>query len=83
MARREGAMMTRREHLQWAKQRALLELDSGGDRGVINALASMGSDLSKHPETSGHLGLELGMMLAMNGHLNTPAQMREWINGFN
>jgi hypothetical protein len=39
--------MTRDEHLAWSKQRALEYLDRGE---LENAVASMGSDLSKHPD---------------------------------
>lgn len=72
--------MTRQEHVEWCKSRAL-ELVEAGD--VAGALASMTSDLSKHPETRGHSGVELGMMLMMGGHLSTPAAMRKFILGFN
>ena len=72
--------MTRAEHLQWAKDRALEYVDAGD---VQNAFASMASDLNKHPETQGHAGLELGMMQLMAGMLSTPAQMRHFIEGFN
>jgi hypothetical protein len=41
--------MTRAEHLAWCKERALEYLDMG-DR--VNAMASMISDLGKHPETA-------------------------------
>ena len=43
----------------------------------------MGSDLSKHPETANHSGIQLGMMMLMGGHLKTSEQMRTFINGFN
>ena len=52
--------MTRDEHLAWCKARALEYLDAGD---LVNAVASMASDLTKHPETGrGHDTL---MMLAM------------------
>jgi hypothetical protein len=50
---------------------------------VSQAFASMVSDLGKHPKTANHAGIELGMMLLMGGHLNTPEQMRKFIEGFN
>lgn len=75
-------MMTQIEHIAWAKERALKELEYGEPAtGPARALASVQSDLSKHPETAGHSAVELGMMLAMNGHLNSPAKMREFIEG--
>lgn len=73
-------MMTRAEHLQWAKDRALDYADCGD---LNSAMASMASDLSKHPETAGHPGMELWMMLAMSGHMQTAAEVRDFINGFN
>lgn len=72
--------MNRAEHLAWAKERALEYADRGD---VAQAMASLGSDLNKHPETKGHVGMELMMMLAMNGHLDSPAELRKFIEGFN
>jgi hypothetical protein len=43
----------------------------------------MTSDLGKHPETEGHIGIQLGMMQLMGGMLSRPAQMRHFIEGFN
>lgn len=40
--------MTREEHLAWAKQRALEFVDLNQ---IPKAIASITSDLSKHPET--------------------------------
>ena len=56
--------MTRQEHLDWCKQRALEYVD-GGD--LTNAYASMVSDLGKHPETANHAGIQLGMMQTIRG----------------
>lgn len=71
---------SRAEHLAWCKERALQYVDAGDTH---NAFASMASDLRKHEDTAGHAALELGMMLLMSGHLNTPAQMRDFILGIN
>jgi hypothetical protein len=70
--------MTRDEHLAWCKARALEYLDAG-DLG--NAVASMASDLTKHPETGrGHdTLLMLGMMYVMQADA---AGVRRWIEGF-
>jgi hypothetical protein len=71
-------MMTREEHLEWCKARAREYLDQGD---VINAIASMLSDLSKHDETRG-IGEKmsgLGMMYAMNHDLSGA---RHLIEGF-
>jgi hypothetical protein len=72
--------MTRSEHLQWAKDRALQYCDAGD---TTNAFASIQSDMGKHPELERHMALEMGTMLLIGGHLSTPAQMRDWITGFN
>lgn len=71
---------TRAEHLAWCKQRALAYVDDGD---LQQAFTSMASDMSKHPNTANADIQALGMMLMMNGHLDTPAQMRDWLNGFN
>jgi len=55
------ADMTRLEHLNWCKQRAREYVQRGDLR---NAVASMMSDLGKHPETK-----EAGGALAMLGIL--------------
>ena len=72
--------MTRSEHLDWCKERALEYVDAG-DLG--QAYASMVSDLGKHPETQDHPAIMLGMMLMMSGQLSNPSEMRDFINGFN
>ena len=71
---------TREEHLTWCKERALeyIENDELG-----NAYASMVSDLNKHEETLGHIGIKLGIQLMMAGHLSSPDKMRHFIEGFN
>jgi len=71
---------TRAEHLRWAKDRALVYADQGD---VALAMASLGSDLNKHPETKGHAGMELFAMLAMTGNLDRPGELRHFIEGFN
>lgn len=72
--------MTRGEHLEWCKKRALECLE----RGCINeAYMSMASDLQKHEDTADHIGIELGMMQMMGGMLKGDHDMRNFINGFN
>jgi hypothetical protein len=71
--------VTREEHMQWCKARALEYVESGDVQG---AFASMASDLSKHPDTANHVGIQLGMMQLMGGMLQTPAQMQKFIEGF-
>lgn len=74
--------MTRAEHLQWAKDRALELLDAGD---LPQAFASITSDLMKHDELARDHSdtLPLGMQLMITGNLSTPEQMRHWIEGFN
>lgn len=72
-------MMTREEHLEWAKKRALEYLENGD---YPNAINSMMSDLGKHEELRGHSGILLGTMLRMGGFLKTERGVREWITGF-
>lgn len=71
---------SRVEHLQFCKQRAR-EYAERGD--FINAMASMGSDLDKHPETAKHPAMELWMMLYLSGHMNNVAEVMKFIDGFN
>lgn len=72
-------MMTREEHLEWCKRRAREYLDHNDP---TNAVASMSSDMTKHPETApvmrgGFIGLA-GMLAIENG----AAAVRQWIDGF-
>jgi hypothetical protein len=72
--------MDRAEHLAWCKQRALEYVDAGD---IPNAVASMCSDLSKHPETRHHGGIKLGIMLLASGNMADRRDCRRWIEGFN
>lgn len=72
--------MSRTEHLQWCKKRAL-EYASNGD--LTGAYASMISDMQKHSETKNHPAIRLGMMLLMAGKLDTQSKMEKFIEGFN
>lgn len=72
--------MTRSEHMDWCKKRALEYLDRGD---ISNAVTSMMSDLQKHPETKLRDGSPLtmlGMMAIMN---EDNAGARRFIEGFN
>lgn len=65
------------EHLAWCKQRALEYLDEGD---VVNAVASMMSDLKTHPEGRVNPYIEmLGIMAARDGDV---AGAHRWIVGF-
>jgi hypothetical protein len=67
--------------MQWCKDRAIQLLNSGDINGAFN---SMMSDVMKHPETEHHASTnQLGTMLLMAGCLSLPAQMRDWILGYN
>ena len=72
--------MTRAEHLEWCKQRAR---DYLARRDIANAVTSMLSDLSKHPETKksseGPLAV-LGIMTIQQGNLEAA---KRFIEGFN
>jgi hypothetical protein len=74
--------MTRAEHLQWAKDRALEYADQGD---IANAMASLGSDLRKHPDTAASAAIvaDLMMPLAMIGDFERPGELRKFIEGFN
>ena len=72
--------MTREDHLQWCKKRALEYVDMGD---LNQAYASMLSDMRKHKETENHVALELGLMMMMGGHLSSLEKMRDFILGFN
>lgn len=72
--------MTRAEHLQWCKDRALKYLDIGD---TMNAFSSMMSDLRKHPDTENHFGIEMGMMLMMHGNMKSISDVKKFIVGFN
>lgn len=67
---------TRQEHLKWCKQRALEYVAQGDTQG---ALASMTSDLGKHPETSS------SVLICMLGLMETGSKerMKRFIEGFN
>ena len=72
--------MTRIEHLEWCKKRALEYLDRGD---VMNAVTSMLSDLNKHDETKLDEGGGL-TMLGMNAIMSGDVQFaRRFIEGFN
>ncbi len=72
--------MDRAEHLAWCKERALEYVDRGD---IQNAVASMLSDLSKHPETdrlSKGLFAALGIAAVRSGDSR---EVRRFIEGFN
>ncbi len=72
--------MTRKEHLDWCKQRANEYIDRAD---IQQAFLSMVSDLGKHDETRNHPAIRPGTSLYLGGHLSSVEKMREFINGFN
>lgn len=74
--------MTYEEHLRWCKERALEYVDQGD---LASAVASMGSDITKHEggmssAAPAYLTLmALGMMHVANGDAR---EVRRWIEGF-
>jgi hypothetical protein len=76
----EGDGMTREEHLAWCKERALEYLDRGE---VRDGFMSMLSDLRKHIELEGHIGIQLGVGLMLTpGWIENEREVRHWIEGF-
>jgi hypothetical protein len=72
--------MTRAEHLQWAKDRALEYVQNGDFAG---ACASMLSDLNKHPQIDPSAAKTVFGIEAFTGGLNTADKVRHFINGIN
>ncbi len=72
---------SREEHLAWCKQRALDYLPQD----PAQAVASMASDLRKHPDFRGEVydGLIAIGMMALMGVLSGGDGVRRWIEGFN
>jgi hypothetical protein len=76
-------MQTREEHLQWCKDRAMAYVESGD---LVQAVASMMSDLTKHPETNksatGILS-NLGLLAATQAQNGDRHGVERYIKGFN
>ena len=69
---------TRAEHLQWAKERALMYCE----RGLLQlALDSLISDRAKSPETYDMDWVKSATLMWLEGELATQEQMREFIEG--
>jgi len=71
--------VTRQEHLDWCKQRAL-EYVNAGD--LVNAVASMGSDLSKHPLTKFLAEPNITFAAALAAQSGDVDFVRRYITGF-
>jgi len=75
-------VVTRAEHLAWAKERALEYADRGE---TASAIASLRSDLGKHPDTASSARIidELMFPLALTGDFERPGELRKFIERFN
>jgi len=73
--------MTRKEHIEWCKERAIQEMDYYKDpsKGII----SMMSDLRKHPETNQETLISLCGMMLMTKPKQTRQEVINFLNGFN
>lgn len=69
-------MTTRQEHLKWCKERAM-EYVNAGD--IQQGVTSMLSDLNKHPETQGSVGVGVMISLAVRD-LDSA---KRFVEGFN
>ena len=72
-------MRTREEHLARCKERALEYVER---HELAEGLTSMCSDLTKHPETKDHPGIDIGVNLLFIGSLSSREKMRRFIEGF-
>ncbi len=74
--------MTRAEHMKWCKQRAWKEYDYYKTRepanAIRNAVASMLSDLGKHPDTKDMQ--QMAFMISMTAV--DEASLRKFVDGF-
>ena len=73
--------MTRDEHLQWCKDRALAYLEKGK---IAEGMASFTSDMSKHPSTNETLQNGLSHSLIMQALMTgSERECITCVNGFN
>lgn len=71
--------MTRDEHLAMAKRHALAYVEEGD---LLQAVTSMGSDLSKHPDFRGETYAMLVVYALWFEIPKGPEAVRRWIEGF-
>lgn len=78
----ETNMRTRAEHLVFCKQRALEYVASGN---LLEAVTSMMSDLTKHPETANTGGAldALGLLACQQAQQGDRDAVIRYIKGFN
>ena len=72
--------MSRADHLAWAKERALWEMEPSGG-GVPAAVASIVQDFASHPDLVDHPAQTMMTMLAFSGKLSTRTRVREFVEG--
>lgn len=74
--------MTRQEHMDWCKKRAMEYVEQGD---LLNGVTSMMSDLDKHPETrdkGGALAM-LGLLAMQQAQSGDRESVKRYIEGFN
>ena len=79
--------MTRVEHINWCKERAIKEFDyyhskEGLAKATQNGITSMMSDLNKHDDTKGPALQSLCMMTLMGNLIRSRQEFVNFINGF-
>lgn len=79
--------MTRQDHIQWCKDRAISEYDFYAKKepksALRNGIMSMASDIGKHPETKSDALQSLCMMQLMSKPNMSRQEFVNFINGFN
>lgn len=75
--------MTRQEHMDWCKKRAMEYVEQGD---LLNGVTSMMSDLGKHPETAERAGgalAMLGLLALQQAQAGDRDGVVRYITGFN
>lgn len=70
--------MTRDEHVEWCKKRALEYLPHD----PLSAMTSMMSDMEKHEDTKNHAGNKIAVQFMLIGKLSTADEVRKFIEGY-
>ena len=73
--------MTRQEHIEWCKKRAIEEMDFYHDSS--KAYISMASDLRKHSETNDSILIDLCIMQLLLNPKPSRQEAINFLNGFN
>jgi hypothetical protein len=71
--------ISREDHLQWCKDRALEYVELGD---LSKAIASMTSDIQKHPQTRLSPPVERALLIPILFNQLDEKKVSEWINGF-